>query len=64
MKAFSGAANASLIPTQIAPIRIAPWKAAMISRSFGIEAATRSPAAIPSSRSARAQRSAARSSSA
>jgi len=61
--AFSRAASGLLIPTQIAPSRIAPRKAITMSTSFGRHAATRSPRVTPSAASAFAARFAARSSS-
>jgi len=58
----SSGAKASLIPAQIAPMRWAPWKATATSRSFGRQAATRSPGLTPSRHMAPAAADAARSS--
>ena len=60
----SSGAKASLMPTQIAPMRWAPWKATTTSRSFGRQAATRSPGRTPSCHMAPAAADAAWSSSA
>lgn len=58
----STAVRASPIPAQTAPIRCAPWNATTISRSFGRQAATRSPGRTPSAQRAPAAASAAASS--